>query len=192
VIFNLVNEPNTMPTEQWVGAANAAIQAIRDAGATNLIHVPGNAWTGAHSWSSSSYGTPNAQAMLDIVDPLDNVVFEAHQYLDSNSSGTSDQCVSTTIGRERLAPFIDWLRAHGKKGFIGEFAGGNNTVCNAAIADMLATMMEASDVLVGWLWWAAGPAWSKDYPFSLHPKNGEEQPQMTLLLPFLADTKAAL
>jgi endoglucanase len=50
VLFGLVNEPNTMPTEQWVGAANAAIASIRAAGAGNVVLAPGNAWTGAHSW----------------------------------------------------------------------------------------------------------------------------------------------
>ena len=184
VMFNLVNEPNNMPTEQWVNAANAAIQSIRTAGATNLVHVPGNGWTGAYSWTHNYYGTPNAHAMLSIVDPANNIVFEVHQYLDANSSGGSDQCVSTTIGSERLAPFIDWLRANGKKGFVGEFAGGNNPTCNAAVKDMLASMMSASDVLVGWQWWAAGPAWG-NYPFSLHPSNGQDQPQMSLLLPYL-------
>jgi len=185
VMFNLVNEPNNMPTEQWVNAANAAIAAIRDAGATNLIHVPGNGWTGAYSWTHNYYGTPNADAMLDIVDPANNLVFEVHQYLDSNSSGGSDQCVSKTIGRERLVSFVSWLRAHGKKGFVGEFAGGNNPICNAAVEDMLSAMMDASDVLLGWQWWAAGPAWG-NYPFSLHPANGEDRPQMSLLAPYLA------
>lgn len=184
VMFNLVNEPNNMPTEQWVNAANAAIAAIRTAGATNLIHVPGNGWTGAYSWTHSYYGTPNAQAMLDIVDPANNVVFEVHQYLDANSSGSSDQCVSTTIGSERIASFVSWLRANGKKGFVGEFAGGNNPTCNAAVEDMLGAMMDASDVLIGWQWWAAGPAWG-NYPFSLHPKDGQDQPQMSLLAPHL-------
>ncbi|MBX3221893.1 MAG: glycoside hydrolase family 5 protein [Labilithrix sp.] len=192
VMFNLVNEPNTMPTEQWVAAANAAIAAIRAAGAGNVIHVPGNGWTGAHSWTSSYYGTPNAEAMLDVVDPIDNVLFEVHQYLDRSSGGESDQCVSKTIGRERLAGFVAWLRATGKKGFVGEFAGGDNPTCNAAIADMLASMMEASDVLVGWVWWAAGPAWGNSYPFSLHPNNGKDKPQMNLLEPHLAATKSTL
>jgi endoglucanase len=191
VIFNLVNEPNNMPTEQWVGAANAAIAAIRNAGASNVIHVPGNAWTGAHSWAQGYYGTPNAVAMLDIVDPNDNIVFEVHQYLDASSGGASDQCVSPTIGSERLKPFIAWLRAYGKKGFVGELAGGRNPTCNAAVDDMLDAMMDASDVLDGWLWWAAGPGWG-DYPFSLEPKNGMDQPQMQLLLPHLAGTTTAL
>lgn len=192
VMFNLVNEPNNMRTEQWVTSANAAIAAIRAAGAGNVIHVPGNGWTGAHSWASNYYGTPNAQAMLDIVDPADNLLFEVHQYLDPDSGGKSDQCISKTIGRERLAGFVDWLRATGRKGFVGELAGGDNPTCNAAIEDMLASMMEASDVLVGWLWWAAGPAWRKNYPFSLHPENGQDKPQMKLLAPHLVATKSTL
>ncbi|MBX3185516.1 MAG: glycoside hydrolase family 5 protein [Labilithrix sp.] len=186
VMFNLVNEPHTMRTEQWVSAANAAIAAIRGAGATNTIIVPGNSWTGAHSWYSSSYGTPNAVAMLDVVDPGDNMLFEAHQYLDEDSSGNSEQCITPTIGRERLLPFVKWLRDNNRRGFIGELAGGRNEPCNRAVTDMLAYVMESSDVLDGWLWWAGGPWWG-DYKFTLEPKpgGGAERPQWAILAPFL-------
>lgn len=184
VLFNLVNEPHSMPTEQWVRAANAAIAAIRGAGAKQLVLVPGNSWTGAHSWSSGSYGTPNAVAMLDVVDPADNMVFEVHQYLDADSSGGGSTCVGPKIGRQRLANFVTWLRDHGKKGFVGEFAGVNDPTCRAAVTDMLRYMMESSDVLVGWLWWAGGPWWG-EYKFTLEPRNGRDRPQMALLAPFL-------
>ena len=72
VIFGLMNEPNNMSTELWVSDANAAIQAIRLTGATNLILVPGNAWSGASSWGDNWYGTPNAVAMLNITDSGNN------------------------------------------------------------------------------------------------------------------------
>ena len=49
VIFGLMNEPHDMPTELWLDDANAAISAIRTTGTKNLILVPGNAYTGAHS-----------------------------------------------------------------------------------------------------------------------------------------------
>lgn len=185
VMFNLVNEPHTMPTEQWVSAANAAIAAIRGVGATNKIIVPGNAWTGAHSWTSSWYGTSNAVAMLAIDDPADNILFEVHQYLDAEASGGSDQCVGTKAGRERLAPFVKWLRDTGRRGFVGELAGGDNPTCRAAVSDMLAFMMESADVLDGWLWWAAGPWWG-GYAFALDPIGGKDRPQMALLEPFLS------
>jgi endoglucanase len=184
VVFNLVNEPHDLPTEQWVDAANAAIAAIRSAAAPNPIIVPGNSWTGAHSWNSSSYGTPNSVAMLDIADPLNNVIFEVHQYMDSDSSGGSGECVNTTIGRQRMQDFVEWLRMNNRKGFLGEFAGGNNPTCNAAVKDMVDYVYESSDVLVGWLWWAGGPWWG-DYKFTLNPKNGQDRPQMSLLAPYL-------
>jgi endoglucanase len=184
VMFNLVNEPHDLPTEQWVSSANAAILAIRTAGAANTIIVPGNAWTGAHSWSATSYGTPNSVAMLAITDPSNNVLFEVHQYLDESSGGGSGPCVSTTIGSERLAGFVKWLRDNGKKGFVGELAGRNDATCNAAVTDMLTSMMGASDVLVGWLWWGAGP-WKDSYPFVIEPKNGVDRPAMAVIRPFL-------
>lgn len=185
VMFNLVNEPHDLPTEQWVSAANAAIAGIRSVGATNTIVVPGNAWTGAHAWSASYYGTPNAVAMLAIDDPADKVLFEVHQYLDSSSGGKEGSCVSPTIGSERLAGWIDWLRANGKKGFVGELAGGDNATCDAAVKDMLGTMMKSTDVLVGFTYWAAGPRWAKDYIFAMEPVNGEDTPQMKRLIPYL-------
>ncbi len=184
VMFNLVNEPHDMPTEQWVDAANDAIAAIRLAGATNIIVVPGNAWTGAHAWSSGYYGTPNAVAMLEIVDPLNRVFFEVHQYLDADSSGGSGTCISKTIGSERLANFVAWLRQTGRKGFLGEFAGGNNPTCRDAVEDMLQFMNESADVMAGWAWWAGGPWWG-DYKFTLHPDKNGDRPQLSFLTSWL-------
>ncbi len=185
VLFNLMNEPHDLPSEQWVGAANAAIVGIRTTGATNTIIVPGNAWTGAHSWNEKYYGTPNAVAMLKIADSKNNVLFEVHQYLDADSSGKSDQCVSKTIGSERLKGFVKWLRDNGKKGFLGELAGGRNANCYAAVSDMLKYVGESSDVMSGWLWWGAGPWWGETYPFSLDAIAGKDRPQMSVLAPFL-------
>src|SRR5215470_12898555 len=125
VIFNLMNEPNSMPTEQLVTSENAAIAGIRAAGATNLILVPGNGWTGAWTWQNNYYGTPNAQAMLNIVDSGNNFAFDVHQYLDSDGSGSHTNIVSQTIGLERLSNFTTWLKVNNRKGFLGEFAVPN-------------------------------------------------------------------
>jgi endoglucanase len=146
--------------------------------------VPGNGWSGAHSWYDSWYGTPNAVEMLNIVDPAGNHAFEVHQYMDGDSSGTSDQCISPTIGSERLAAFTGWLREHGQRGFLGEFAGGRNDTCYAALDDMLAYINQNSDVWLGWTYWAAGPWWG-DYQFTLEPVDGVDRPQMSVLQPYL-------
>lgn len=184
VLFGLMNEPNSMPTETWVAAANAAIAAIRATGATQVIAVPGNAWTGAHSWSQSFYGTPNAKAMLAVTDSGNNMVFEVHQYLDADSSGTSADCVSGAIGVERLQDFTSWLKTNGKRGLLGEFAGGANETCRVAISAMLQYMKDNDGQWAGWAWWAGGPWWG-DYMYTLEPQGGTDRAQMNWLTPYL-------
>ena len=196
VIFNLMNEPTAMPTEQLVTTTNLAIAGIRGTGATNTIHVPGNSYTGAHSWTQNWYGTANSAAMLNVVDPAKNMVFEVHQYFDWNSSGTASESSSnpqigttgnpnnTNIGVERITAFTNWLRQYDLRGFLGEFALPNDrfgdgskttgtTVNRPRLSDealeLTLDYIEANDdVWEGWAWWAAGPWWG-NYMFSLEP-----------------------
>jgi len=188
-----MNEPHDIQTEEWALAANESIQAIRNAGANNLITVPGNGYTGAHSWTQNYYGTANSIVMLTITDPANNFVFEVHQYLDSDYSGTHPTCVSNTVGSEQLAAFTAWARTNKYKALLGEFAGGaNDTTCTAAIQDMLTYMNQNSDVYVGWTWWAAGPLWGT-YMFSLEPGTSApiDKPQMAILQPFIKVTSGS-
>ncbi|MBN6150707.1 glycoside hydrolase family 5 protein [Xanthomonas sp. AmX2] len=182
VVFGLMNEPNGIASGDWASAAQLAIDAIREAGAYNLIMVPGTAFTGAHSWNSSWYGVPNAQSLVSIDDPAGNLVFEVHQYLDADYSGTSPACVSTTIGADKLQGFTQWLRANGYRGFLGEFGGSSDPTCLAALDNMLGHVQDNADVWMGWTAWAAGAWWKTDYPFNLQPsKDGTGKPQMTVL-----------
>lgn len=66
------------------------------------------------------------------------------RYLDTDGSGTSPNCVSSTVGSERLVAATKWLRDNKKIGLIGEFAGGVNAQCQAAITDMLKYMNDNS------------------------------------------------
>jgi endoglucanase len=189
VFFGLMNEPHDMHTEMWLADANAAIAAIRSTGAKNLITVPGNGWTGAWSWYSSGYGTPNAQVMLGVKDPLNNFIFEVHQYMDSDGSGTHPECVNGTIGAVRLNQFTGWARQHGYKAMVGEWAGAPNSVCFQAIASMASYMAKNDDVYAGWTWWSAGPWWGK-YMFNLDEDQcGKDAPQMQYLTPSLCPKK---
>lgn len=190
VYFGLMNEPHStsdqrLHTEDWVTAANGAIQAIRASGATNTITVSGNGYDTASGWNDNWYGSPNGNQLLKIVDPLDKVVFEAHQYMDADGSGTSPACVSATVGSTRLAAFTGWLRVNKKRGFLGEFGAGANANCLAAIDDMLTFVDTYSDVYLGWTWWAAGPWWG-DYFSSVEPGDGgADKPQMPVLVKHL-------
>jgi endoglucanase len=186
VIFGLMNEPHSMSTEQWLAGANSAIAAIRSAGAPNLVLVPGNGWSGAHSWTSNWYGTPNSTVMKGVVDSLDNYAYDVHQYFDNNSSGTSSTCVSATVGADRLKTFTTWLRVNNKKGFLGEFGIANNEMCLDALDNMLAYIHDNRDVWYGWTYWAAGPWWG-DYMFSVEPQGGNDKPQMAVLEKYAGD-----
>lgn len=145
----------------------AAINGIRAAGATSqYIFVEGNAWSGAWSWTTTNTN------LATLTDSSNKIVYEMHQYLDSDSSGTSTDCVSTTVGVERVTAATAWLRANGKVGVIGETAGGVNPTCEAAVENMLDYLSANNDVWKGALWWAAGPWWGT-YMYSLEPSTGE-------------------
>jgi endoglucanase len=201
VFFNLMNEPTTLPTEQLVTSENAAIAAIRATGAKNLILVPGNAYTGAWQWTANWYGTPNASAMLNIVDPGNNYAFDVHQYFDSDGSGTHSTIDgnNTNTGVSRLTAFTNWLHDHDLKGFLGEFAVANSIVGNGGtqigdetVKKMLDYVEANDDVWLGWNWWASGPKWG-NYMFTLEPTNlgqsnqGADRAAMAVLQPYFAD-----
>ena len=119
----------------------------------------------------------NGATLLNLNDPAapdgSKIIYEMHQYLDTDGSGTSENCVSSTIGEQRLREATAWLKANKKKGILGETAGGANTQCIQALTGMLNYMAQNSDVWTGWLWWAGGPWWGQSnifvmfaFPFS--------------------------
>ncbi|EKM78803.1 hypothetical protein AGABI1DRAFT_85704 [Agaricus bisporus var. burnettii JB137-S8] len=182
VIFDLMNEPNGIDASVVYQCMQAAVNAIRDNGATQLIMVEGTSWTGAWTWISSG----NGAAFARLTDPLDNIAIEMHQYLDSDGSGTSDQCVSSTIGGERLQAATQWLKDNNFKGFLGEMGAGSNSACINAVKSAFCTMQAAGGVWIGASWWSAGPWWA-DYFQSIEPPNGPSIAQVLpqALMPFL-------
>lgn len=195
VFFGLNNEPDTMPEAQLVTSENAAIAAIRAAGAANLVFVPGNRWTGAWTWlQADSDGAANAEAMLGIVDPGSNCLFEVHQYLDSDGSGSHTTIVSVDVGWERLTNFTAWARSNNFKGFLGEYAvpgaaiGGTN-IGGLALTNMLSYIQTNADVWLGWSYWGGGPWWGSSPLFPIEPTNiGQptqtDQPVMDIIKQF--------
>ncbi len=191
VVFGLMNEPVSIPTQLWVEVSNGAIKAIRGAGATNLVLVAGSSTTEAYSWNQVWHYTPYGQTMLKINDPANNYAYEFHQYLDGDSSGTSPNCVSPTVGAERLQDFTRWLKQHNQRGFLGEFGGGRNDTCYAALDGMLTVLDRNADVWLGWSYWAAGPLWG-DYIFTLEPAGGNDRPQLAVLSKHLAGSPTVI
>lgn len=158
VVFDTNNEYHDMDQQLVFNLNQAAIDGIRAAGAKQVITPEGNSWSGAWTWVSSG----NGASLVNLRDPENKLVYQMHQYLDSDGSGTHTECVSSTIFRERLQAATQWLKQNGKQGVIGEFAGGNNQQCIDALKDGLAYLGQNTDVWWGALWWAAGPWWG-DY-----------------------------
>ncbi|WP_238313907.1 cellulase family glycosylhydrolase [Methylobacterium crusticola] len=186
VMFGLMNEPNKQDATQWLASANAAIGAIRASGATRQeILVPGSYWDGAHSWVSSDNDTTVGNG---IVDPSRNYAFEVHQYLDGDSSGTSADVVSATIGVDRLTAVTQWAESTGNRLFLGEFGVSQDAASLKAMDNMLA-YMDQHAVWQGATYWAAGPWWG-DYMYSIEPAglgtaHVTDKPQMDVLEKFI-------
>jgi endoglucanase len=182
VQFGLMNEPHDVPATQWLASANAAIAAIRETGATNLVLVPGTIWTGAHSWEEDRDGGANGTVMLGIQDPADNNAYEVHQYLDGDFSGKASTCERADDAVKALERFTDWLKLNGKRGFLGEFGGSAEPACLDGLARMTALVHRENAVWTGWTYWAAGDWWPASEPLNIQPTADGDRPQLAALV----------
>jgi endoglucanase len=192
VMFGLTNEPYDIKFSTLVSAYNAAIVAIRATGAKNTVFVSGNQWSSASAWNNFMFvgGEPNSNglSLLGVTDSGNNLVFEAHQYLDQAGTGYGTECYSSTVGADKLSAFTSWLKTSGKRGYLGEFGAPNTTTCQTAVTGMLQHMKDNASVYVGWSWWAAGAGWGKKDPLGLNIEpydDGSDDPKINWLVPFL-------
>lgn len=193
VSYGLVNEPNNMSTMQWFGSAQAAITAIRNAGSTQRIFVPGNGYTAASGWTANYYDTAsparsNAYGWLNangvgqpLSDPANNIVAEVHTYVDPEQGGLSDEITSLTAAREQIAVALDEANAHGYQIYLGEIGvvAGTTSDDGYPASDVWENFVDYflanQGVMVGFTWWAGGmPDWWNDLHaphFSISPTD---------------------
>ena len=126
----------------------------------------------ADSSEAWTWNTTNTN-LASLTDPQNKIVYEMHQYLDSDGSGTSATCVSSNIGVERISGATAWLKANKKIGILGEFAGGANSVCQQAVSGMLQHLKANTDVWKGAMHWGGGPWWGT-YIYSFEPPSGTD------------------
>ncbi|MCJ1284218.1 hypothetical protein MMC26_003549 [Xylographa opegraphella] len=171
VLFGLMNEPHDLPDiHLWAASVQAAVTAIRTAGATSqIILLPGNDYTSAESFVSGG----SAAALCDVTNPdgsKTNLVFDVHKYFDSDGSGTSADCVSNQIDTS-FSPLADYLRANNRQALLSETGGGSsNADCLVAVCQALSYLDANSDVYLGYTGWAAG-SFATDYVLSMTPSG---------------------
>ncbi|KAE9368732.1 glycoside hydrolase family 5 protein [Stipitochalara longipes BDJ] len=156
VIFGLMNEPHDIPDiSTWRDTVQAAVTAIRNAGATSqIILLPGNDWTSAESFITDGSGP----ALATVTNPdstTTNLVFDIHKYLDSDGSGTSPDCVGNYIS-QAFGPLAQWLRCNGRMALLSETGGGSTSTCETYLCQAIAFLNTNSDVYLGYIGWAAG------------------------------------
>jgi aryl-phospho-beta-D-glucosidase BglC (GH1 family) len=175
--YDLMNEPHDMGgRDRWPHAAQLATNAIRTVDMTHDIHVEGEGWSSARAWK-------DINGSLDIKDPANKIIYQAHQYFDDNASGTYDESYTgeaahPNIGVDRLRPFTDWLKETGNKGFIGEFAVPDNDPRWLTVLDNFMDAMKSAGV-DGTYW--GGGAWWGNYPMALIGGDGKVNPQMAVV-----------
>ena len=178
--YELMNEPHDLPegSAGWASLAQSATTAIRQVDSQAYVLVPGYGWQGAWTWPANN---PN----LLVNDPAGNLLYAAHQYFDRDGSGTyastydADGAYST-IGSDRVQPFVNWLAARGARGILTEYGVPDDDARWLMVLDNFLVTLDGTASIAGGTYWAAGPWWG-NYPLSVEPSNGATRPQMTIL-----------
>ena len=175
--YGLMNEPHST-NGLWPQAALAAAQAIRTVDSKRWIYVAGDRWSSAFHWPHYNTQLVSNPWMRD---PKNNLVYEAHMYVDKDFSGNyfdKTEQFDPMVGVNRVKPFVDWLKQHKLRGYIGEHG----------VPDFSPSAIVATDNLLAYLrqncipstYWAAGPWWG-EYAMSLDVSSGKYRPQLPVL-----------
>jgi endoglucanase len=190
--YGLMNEPNRKCV--WLPAAQAAIDGIRTVDKQTRIFVaddyPGWATSGAAKrekdlavWAEKQMPIPDPKALRD---PSDRIRFELHAYFDHDASGTYRKTyaeeiartdgpgvrVGPEIGITRIRPFVEWLKKHNVKGFIGEYSAPANPNCDErwlVALDKTLAYMEANCLPSAF--WAGGTRWTPGNGSVIEPQG---------------------
>ena len=159
VMFELINEPNTMGTMNWYATAQRGITAIRATGYTGRIFVPGNGYTAGVSWTDTFYDTvgsvSNAVGWLTLTDPLSNLVCSIHQYWDA-SSGDPTAAISVSNASTNLGAVTAWAVTNNITLHLGETGWIHTDVKSTSLKNSLFPYLAANPNWLGFSWWTYG------------------------------------
>ncbi|RFU31855.1 hypothetical protein B7463_g4482, partial [Scytalidium lignicola] len=180
IIFGVMNEPHDLTVSTWATSVQAAVTAIRQAGATTqMILLPGTDYTSAANFISNGSGA----ALLGVKNPdgtTTGLIFDVHKYLDSDNSGTSTECVTNNID-SAFQPLATWLRQNGRQAFNTETGGGNTASCETYLCQQIQFVNDNSDVYLGYIGWSAG-SFDQTYALVETPTGGSGSWQDTALV----------
>jgi endoglucanase len=153
VAFGLMNEPHDFPvtSDVWFADLQQVIDAIRGAGAEQLVLVPNSRGSDVGHWDTyaPNGGPLDSVAALAITDSGNNYAFDVHAYLAPGAAISYPAAVQ---------PITSWAREHGRRLFLSELGVVDDDPVGAArVGDLLAFLDAASDVWLGWTPWNLSP-----------------------------------
>jgi endoglucanase len=189
--YGLMNEPHDLTggAAQWEAASQACVSAIRAAGDTTTLLVPGYSFAGAQTWTTN-------HAAGWITDPAGAFLYEAHHYWDGNHSGTYTSTYATevvaaetagwTAGAypdaltnrtlSELASWVSWLNTNGARGFVGEMGWPRRIATHTGDYGQWSALgqawYQAADAAGLWVTYWSTSEWWGSYPLSLYDTSG--------------------
>ena len=126
VVFGLMNEPHDLDVPTWANSVQAAVTAIRNAGAsTQMILLPGTNFASAGEFVSSG----SAAALSAVSNPdgtHTGLILDVHKYLDVDNSGEHAECTTDNIV-DAFAIVAEFLRDNGRQAMVSETGAGSTT-----------------------------------------------------------------
>jgi endoglucanase len=182
--YGLMNEPHDMGQANWKTISQTVLNAIRANQDDKLVLIPGDSWSSGNRWVSV-HGP-----MAWIEDPANNFVYEAHQYFDSDESGTYKLIYDAelirnpdlpNLGTTRITHFLDWCRNNRVRGIVSEYGIPYNDPRWAAVLDNFLQTLDAAGI--DGAYWAAGEWWPLTDLLSVQPGANFtlDRPQMATL-----------
>ncbi len=180
--YDVMNEPtyyNGDPTSVtvWPALAQQVVNAIRETDPVSYIMISGDGYSQATNWELYNEG-------LDVTDPSDRIIYQAHTYFDQSRGGhyalggyDAEQAYPE-VGIDRVRPFIDWLQKKNARGFVGEYGVPRDDPRWLTVLDKLLVYLK--DHGVSGTYWCAGPN-TVNNPLTCEPANGVDRPQMAVL-----------
>ncbi|WP_133127268.1 glycoside hydrolase family 5 protein [Legionella nagasakiensis] len=195
ILIDLVNEPVGVPDDKVFTIQANLIKMLRQQGFEGYILIEGNAWSGLHSWTTEQWQGTDGHVYTNAslftrenfnkagIYDLSKIVINVHQYLDSNFSGTQDNCQQdlSTVGPSgfNLMAFVDYLQQNQFKAMVTEFGTGRNSdSCAPALIAFINYLKDNSAKdkdagFLGWTIWSAGHGWG-NYNLRVTPDSYQQ------------------
>jgi aryl-phospho-beta-D-glucosidase BglC (GH1 family) len=178
--YDIMNEPYGLLPGIWDEAAQAAINSIRNVDTNTPIVIEGGNYAAASTWPTTGGN------LINLVDPSNKLIFQAHTYFDKDKSGLYElgsydlEVTSPTEHINRLTPYVNWLKENNQKGILGEFGVPRYDARWLDLLDEVLAYLKANQVTA--TYWVAG-GWSSGDKVSVQPLENYtvERAQMRIL-----------